>query len=194
MSKKTEASSPKTTLSSTKINAIARVWIAGDRDMSMAGGNLALAIAEAASDCGGNRTDALAICQQVGEARNWGDTTIGIRASQCVAFLNVGLPALKRAVKSVNEEFDSCSFDMAYQAAKAINDKADPLKAVRAKKVKKNGAARAKRKAGNTPSKSLPKSSDEAVPFVFAQLLKLDLPRGFAHDLKALAAKYEFKL
>jgi hypothetical protein len=192
MSKVTEA--VKGTLSNSKVTAIARVWIAGDREMSKAGGDLAIAICEAASDCGGNRTDALAICKQVGEARGWNDTSIGIRASMCVSFLNVGTPALKRAVKSIVEEFDSCSFDMAYEAAKAINNKVDPLKAVRAKKSKKNGAAKAKRKAGNTPSTSSSKA-DEAIPQVFAALLALkDLPRGFAFDIKALAAKYEYKL
>lgn len=149
-------------LTDTMAQRIARVWIEGDAELQVAGGNLVALIARTAHDVMPKEAqpvdaDAERIVKIVGDKRKWSKDSRKVRVSQCKAFLNARakLPA---AITRIATEFRSCHWNDAYKAATAIAKGEDPVKAVRkARKAKGAGpkdAAAAKKAAATLLKKA----------------------------------------
>ena len=184
---KTVAEKPKASaLTDTMAQRIARVWIEGDAELQVAGGNLVALIARTAQDVMPKEAqpvdaDAVRIVNIVGDKRKWSRASRIVRVSQCKAFLHARakLPA---AIARVTSEFDACHWNDAYKAATAIVKGEDPVSAVRKmRKSKKASAAQ-------------PKDSDAAkkrAAIACKKLLEIEkLPRAFKAGLRQLCAEH----
>jgi len=139
---KTVTDKPKASaLTDTMAQRIAKVWIEGDAELQVAGGNLVALIARTAQDVMPKEAqpvdaDAVRIVKIVGDKRKWSKESRNVRVSQCKAFLHARakLPA---AITRISNEFHACHWNDAYKAATAITKGEDPLKAVRAARKSK---------------------------------------------------------
>jgi hypothetical protein len=135
---------------------IAKVWITGDAELAVGGGELARSIAKEACSVMERTSqpiaaDAEAVVKLVGDKRKWSKESRKVRVSQCMAILSARAK-LSPAIDKVIDKFGACHFLDAYYAASAITKGKDPLRAVTEKRKSRSNdgpadAGAAKKKA-----------------------------------------------